>query len=553
MGLRISFGSGGPASHSWALALGLASYALLLATTACFLIRVGKLWDDLRSLLILIVLMFLAMATSFDDIMAANPWRGSLGYLGGFSFAVVVSEAVLRTIRLRLCGWYRAAYYAILGVVFLYPIALGPILSQPESPRLQWALFGFSPLAALALLPLVPAARGGAAYVAENGSPWRWPLFPWSLFFVMAGGVGIRCYSLCVSFHYVEGSRTIFGPYFLIPIGLAVALVWLEIAIAARRRGVMVLASMMPLALVLLAPAGFRYEPVYLHFLDLFHNALGGSPFFVALLAAAVFHAYAIARRVPIAWELLAVDLAALGAVGPKVFALHEIAGLRPLPLAAAGLVLGIVAWRGRRSGRAVVAASLIAVAVAQACATNWPAADSTAIALHLGIVGLLTVGAFFDDWLGRLAQTLACVVLLLLGVFSAVHFPSINGLLPARLIPWYPLCIVGATSAYALFGAQSPSPVYTGLRPGDLGVLFGPGELRAVPPDSARPRSDRLGPGVLPDRGGDQFEEGRPLAATQRHTRVFAAFAAGLSVAPYVVTNRATRRRSISALGRCS
>ncbi|HKI18144.1 MAG TPA: hypothetical protein VKA15_09695, partial [Isosphaeraceae bacterium] len=405
VGMKISFGSGGPASHSWALAVGLAGYTLLLATTACFLIRAGKLWDDLRSLLILIVMMFLAMATSFDDTMAADPSRGSQGYLGGFAFAVVVSEVVLRTIRLRLRGWYCAAYYAILAVVFLYPIALAPVLSQPESPRLQWALFGFSPLAALALLLLVPAARCGADYVAKNGSPWRWPLFPWSLFFVIAGGVGLRCYSLCLSFHYVEGSRTIFGPYFLIPIGLAVALVWLEIAIAARRRGVMVMASMIPLALVLLAPAGFRYEPVHLHFLDLFRQTLGGSPFFVALVAAAVFHAYAIVRRVPIAWELLTVDLGALGAVGPNTFAIHQIAGLRPLPLAAAGLVLGIVAWRGRRSGRAVVAASLIAVAIAQGCADIWPGADSAAIALHLVIVAFLTVGALFDDWLARLAQ----------------------------------------------------------------------------------------------------------------------------------------------------
>ena len=196
----------------------------------------GKLWDDLRSLLLLIVMMFLAMATSGDDTMAADPRRGAIGYLAGSASRWWSPRSVLRAIRLRLPGWYRAAYYAILALVFLYPIALAPVLSEPESPRLQWALFGFSPLAALALLLLVPAAQGGAAYVAKNGSPWRWPLYPWSLFFVIAGGVGVRCYSLCVSFHYVNGSQTIFGPYFLVPIGLAVSLIWLEIGIAARRR-----------------------------------------------------------------------------------------------------------------------------------------------------------------------------------------------------------------------------------------------------------------------------------------------------------------------------
>ncbi len=77
VGLRISFGSGGPASRTWALWFGLAGYTLLLATTACFLIRVGKLWDDLRSLLLLIVMMFLAPPTVGDDTMVADQARGS--------------------------------------------------------------------------------------------------------------------------------------------------------------------------------------------------------------------------------------------------------------------------------------------------------------------------------------------------------------------------------------------------------------------------------------------------------------------------------------------
>ena len=192
VGLRMSFGAGGPAPASSHLMLGLAGYTLLMATTACFLIRVGKLWDDLRSLLILVVTMFLAMALSGDETMAADPRRGAAGCAGGFLFAIVVTESVLRSIRLRLPGWYRAAYYLILAQMFLYPIALVPVLSDPESPGLQWSLFGFAASAGLVLMSLVPAARGGASLVAKNGSPWRWPLYPWSLFVVMAAGLGVR-------------------------------------------------------------------------------------------------------------------------------------------------------------------------------------------------------------------------------------------------------------------------------------------------------------------------------------------------------------------------
>src|SRR5262245_4078141 len=78
VGLRLSFGTSGPAAQTWALAMSLAAYTLLLATTACVLIRVGQLWDDLRSLLLLVVMMFLAIAISCDDTMAANPSRGTL-------------------------------------------------------------------------------------------------------------------------------------------------------------------------------------------------------------------------------------------------------------------------------------------------------------------------------------------------------------------------------------------------------------------------------------------------------------------------------------------
>jgi hypothetical protein len=451
VGLRISFGSSGPVSNTWALWFCLAGYTLLLATTACFLIRKGKLWDDLRSLLLLIVMMFVAMAASGDDTMAADPQRGAFRYLAGFIFAVVVTESVLRGIRLRLPAWYRAAYYAILGLVFLYPIALTPALGAPESSLLQWALFGFSPLAGLAILLLLPAAGCGPGYVTSNGSPWRWPLYPWSLFFVLACGVGIRCYSLCVSFHFVNGSQTIFGPYFLVPIGLALSLVWLEIGIAAGRQGVMIAASAMPLFLALLATTGHRYEPIYMNFLDMFRQTLGGSPVFLTLIAAGIFLAYAVARRVPLACELLSVALVALATVGPQTLDLNQLVAPRPAPLAAAGFVLGSIAWKKRHSIRGTLAALLFVIAATRGWMAVWPTADWGVVALHLLIIGMLAIGAFFDDCLSDLAQSCASLALLVLGIASALHVPLLARSLPANLAPWYPLFVMVATVAYGL------------------------------------------------------------------------------------------------------
>jgi hypothetical protein len=446
IGLRMTFHPGGSAAQSWALMMTLAGYTLLLATTACFLIRVGKLWDDLRSLLILIVMMFMAMTLCADETMAADPRHGTVACIGVALFAIVVTEAVLRSIRLRLPGWYRVAYYLILAQTFLYPIALIPVMNDPDGPRAQWALFGFAVLAGLVLTSLVPAARGGAALVANNGSPWRWPLYPWSLFVVMAAGLGARCYSICVSFHYVQGSGAIFGPYFLVPIGIAVSMVWLEIGIAARRRAMMTAAAAAPLFLVCLAAVGHRDERVYAQFLQLFMTTLGGSPAFLTLIAATVVLAYAAVRRVPLAFELLAVGIAALAVVGPRTITLADTVSPQWLPLAAAGMVLATAAVRHCDSLRATLSAAFFVGALSRVLAYWWPDPGALIIALHLSITAMLVIGVVFDDWLARLARICGALALLVLGVIASADSPMIYITMSPAIATWYPLFAIALT-----------------------------------------------------------------------------------------------------------
>ncbi len=360
-GLRMSFGRGGPAAGSWALAGSLAGYTLLLATTACLLIRLGRLWDDLRTLLLVIVIMFLAIAMSGDDFLAADHRKGALGCVIGLAFAAGVSEVVLHVIRLRLPGWYRAAYHAMLALMFLYPVAMVPLLGDPDNPALQWALFGFGPAAALAVILLVPAARRGSAALNKNGSPWRWPLYPWSLFVVLAGGLCVRAWSLCVSFHYVEGSRSVFGPYFLVPIGLAAALVWMEIGLASRAPRMSASACFVPMVLVLLAALGHRDEPVYAGFLDRFMETFGGSPAYLTALAAVAFLAYAGYRGVRAGVELLPASLIVLALVGPRTIGFDSLTWPRAVPMALAAIVLAANAWHCRDWYRAILAVACVA------------------------------------------------------------------------------------------------------------------------------------------------------------------------------------------------
>src|SRR5262245_56252223 len=137
-GLWISFGAQTAEEETWALMGGLAGYTLLLAVTACLLVRCGNVWDDVRTVLLLVVLMFLATSVTFDQVLVFHPERGLVCYLGGLLLAVLVSEGVLRGIRLRLPAAFRVPYYLILALFFLYPLALRPLLAEPRSEALMW-------------------------------------------------------------------------------------------------------------------------------------------------------------------------------------------------------------------------------------------------------------------------------------------------------------------------------------------------------------------------------------------------------------------------------
>jgi len=164
IGLRMSFDTSGRTVETGALMFALLGYTLLLASTAFLLIRVGRVWDDARTILLLVVAMFLAISVTFDETLAGNPQLGRACFLGGLVFAVFLSEGLLRGIRLRLAPLYHVPYLLILCLFFLYPLVLTPYLRDPESPALQWLLFGFSPLAGLAFLTL-PLAGSGFAVV----------------------------------------------------------------------------------------------------------------------------------------------------------------------------------------------------------------------------------------------------------------------------------------------------------------------------------------------------------------------------------------------------
>ena len=146
-------------SQTWALMTGMAGYTLILAVTACLLVRWLGVWDDVRTVLLLTVLMFLATSVTFDEVLAVAPLRGIACFLGGLAFAVVVSEGMLPGSRAEIASGLPGSLLFHPGALLSLPVALVPLLDQPRSLGLEWALFGFSPAAGLVALTLLPAVK----------------------------------------------------------------------------------------------------------------------------------------------------------------------------------------------------------------------------------------------------------------------------------------------------------------------------------------------------------------------------------------------------------
>ena len=315
---------------------GLAGYTLLLAAVAGLLIRAGQLWEDIRTILLLIVLIFLAISMSFDEVLSADLATGRWYFLGGLAFSVVLSELVLRGVRLRLPILFRLPYYAMLAMFFLYPLLLGPWQDQENDPHIRWLLAGFSPLAGLLTLTLLPAIRRGANYVRDNGSPWQWPWYPWPLFAVLGVGVGLRSYALCVSFHPSRGPATMFEPYFLVPFLFAVNILLLEIGIISRRPLLLRWMMAAPLGLLLLSTWTFTAIPESINLRRMLLDAWGCSPLFLMLVAITALYAAALVRRLPHSLHWLTIATAMFVVVGPST-------GEFPWALHVAGVAFGAV------------------------------------------------------------------------------------------------------------------------------------------------------------------------------------------------------------------
>ena len=470
LGLRTSFDPHTRIFQTWPLLGGMAAYTLLLAVVALMLVRFNTVWNDIRTILLLIVLLILSISVTFDDVLALSPWQGRAGYLAGLAFAVALSEGLLRGMRLAMPPWFRVAYHLALGLFFLYPVGLSFVLKPATGAAVQWGLFGFSPLASLLALTLVPAIRRGPSYVAKNGSPWPWPLYPWVLFGLIGLAVCLRSFYLCWSMHYLEGVdrfRNIFGLYFLVPFLFAVAVLLLELGLVARSGAVLRTALAFPVGLLVLSMVGHRPDRVYQGFLALFEGQLGGTPLYLTLVASAGFYGLAALRRVAFASGALTIAVAALVVVGPSTLTLANPAEPRAWPLVAVAVLQAAIAIRRRDSVRWLVAAGCLVAAATLGCGRDWTPAGRTVLAFHLATASALAIGAAFDDTLGRLLRGAGALMMLLASVAAASDMADSFAPVPPAVMRTYP---VGVAAVALIYGQAIGSRAYRAVAAASLG-----------------------------------------------------------------------------------
>lgn len=418
----------------WWLMGSLCGVTLLMATTAFLIVHFGKVWEDARSLVLVILLMLLAISVSFDEIIAlvsfqegqANQAVALMGF--GCAFSIAVIESLLRGLKIRLPGMYRIPFYGLLALFFIFPMWVCPDVSNATPEQARWRVALFPTLAGLISLALLPAVRRGSAFVQHNGTPWSWPWFPWTVFTFMAGAVLFRSYSLAISFdradaraHFWDSS---FGLYFLVPFVLAALVVLLEVAIVEKLDNLRDwLVKLAPLTLVMAYPwlGPWTGHVTYTRFAHEFVE-LVASPVFITLMALLTFYVVAWWRGIKHAELGVVGCLAAAVLIGPRTGGARAfeltVSQIQIWPLAALGLIeLGFGLIR-RKSLATMIGATSLALGAGLLMIGSAVDRFNVLITLHLVLLSALLIGALFEDAFAKWLRTSASSVMVLAGCF---------------------------------------------------------------------------------------------------------------------------------------
>jgi hypothetical protein len=452
-GLRVSFPPGESPHYSALLAACLATYVAMLVGAAVFLRRINALWEDLRMVALLVVVMLPAISITFDEHLVKYPASGLLYGLGGALFAGIVSEVLLFGLRVRLPVGYRIPYHLLTATFFLYPVLVRRFADSAGDPQLHWTMFGFAPLVCAILLSCLPAVARGHAYVSQNGTPWGWPLYPTTIFALLTVCAAGRAWYLCRSFHFVGDQQGIFGPYFLIPLVFAAA-AWCAVGgVKSGNRTAQIAALLLPILSIGLSSVGSSSDYIFWDFLARYQRVFKTLPPLSTIYLATAFYVALWACRVKSSAVLTFCLLLWASVIGPDSTGATDFRPLDGYPIAAAAVLSSIRAVHRRDSfWWACVWGSwtLLSVIVSR----KFPGAPVAFIGFHTALVLAVAAAIGLGRERGRPFGLLAALLIAVAGLHALKRSEPIlfNGL-PTAVANWYPpLAAVLAFSYAALF-----------------------------------------------------------------------------------------------------
>ena len=279
------------------------AYTALLAGTAIFITKLGKVWDDAGTLLQINVMLFMAISVGLDGKVIENTSEGVGWIAAGLAVMLAISEMMFNGLKLKIPIIFRTAYYTLMGVFFVYPWALAELVTIYEKNK-QPAIIGmllFPVIGAiLFVLTLTPMIRKGPKIFKQLGAPWSQWRFPASIFMLILIGFGCRTYLNTISFYGGRGvgpysaMQTGFDAYMLIPLLAVVAILLLEVGINQGKNWLKVVAMSVPVVILFFIADHQRFDH------NLFLKILGNYayPILFAWTSIIVIYLYAWYRRI---------------------------------------------------------------------------------------------------------------------------------------------------------------------------------------------------------------------------------------------------------------
>jgi hypothetical protein len=267
---------------------------------------------------------------------------------------------------------------------------------------------------------LVPASRRRGQDVVNNGTPWGWPLYPWSLFVLVGVGVLLRAYAMTMSFDPTKGLASGFQPYFVIPLVLSWLLLWAEGADHAKP-GRPAFAVFAPLLLIVLAFPGASANPSQARYLTMLQDSIGAPIQITGILLIAYF-AYLWLRGIRLAEVGILICLGMLAVVDRSTVDLKTFAPATTAPVVVAVALLVIAGlWYGS-AVRMGFASLVVILAICYSLRETDFLAFHDYIPIHLAFFAMILLGLCFHDWLGRHIAQAAPYILM------AVTFLALTG-----------------------------------------------------------------------------------------------------------------------------